>query len=71
MTTTLPTADEMIRNADAKLSEAYQALNDAADWLQKDWTPTGSPLTDLQARQRNAMRDAIKAARAAINGSQQ
>src|SRR4051794_26221969 len=29
----LPTADEMLANADAELSNAYRALGDAADWL--------------------------------------
>lgn len=66
--TKLPTAEEMLANADAKLREAYAALGDAADWLRSDWTPLNSTLTGEQARRRSAMRQAITAAQAAING---
>jgi hypothetical protein len=54
MTTKLPTADEMLAQADAELSVAYKALGDAADWLRSDWTPVGSPLTKRQADRRTA-----------------
>jgi hypothetical protein len=63
----LPTADEMLAQADAELSVAYKALGDAADWLRSDWTPIGSPLTKRQADRRTAMRKAIVAAKDAIN----
>jgi hypothetical protein len=66
--TGLPSADEMLLQANAKLGEAYAALGDAADWLRSDWAPVGSALTSDQARRRAAMRQAITAAKNAING---
>jgi hypothetical protein len=67
MTTKLPTADEMLAQADAELSVAYKALGDAADWLRSDWRPVGSSLSKRQADRRTAMRKAIVAAKDAIN----
>jgi len=64
---TLPTAEEMLHNADFELGVAYRALTDAADWLRSDWRPAGSPLTAAQARRRAAMRQAIDEAKAAIS----
>lgn len=66
--TGLPSADEMLLQANAKLGEAYAALSDAADWLRSDWAPVGSPLTADQARRRGAMRQAVAVAKDAING---
>lgn len=57
----LPTRDEMIRNALADLERASSALSDARDWLNSDWRPVGSSLTDEQADARTATRDAIAA----------
>jgi hypothetical protein len=67
MTTKLPTADEMLAQANAELSVAYKALGDAADWLRSDWRPVGSSLSKRQADRRTAMRKAIVAAKDAIN----
>lgn len=63
----LPTAAEMLANANAELDKAYRALGDAADWLRSDWHPIGSSLTDEQADARTRMQDAIGEAKAAIN----
>ena len=67
MTRKLPTAGEMLANAEEELDKAYTALGDAADWLRSDWTPVGSSLTKRQADRRTAMFKAIAAAKAAIN----
>jgi hypothetical protein len=63
----LPTRGEILRNAQAELDRAYQALGDAADWLRSDWRPFGTLLTAQQARQRSRMSDAITRAKDAIN----
>jgi hypothetical protein len=63
----LPTPDEMLAAAQAEIDKAYRALADAADWLRSDWHPVGSPLTTEQARRRSQMREAIVAAKTAIN----
>ena len=63
----LPTPDEMLRNAEVEMTRAYAALGDAADWLRSDWRPVGSSLTDRQAQRKTAMFRAIQAAKDAIN----
>ncbi|MEU8023789.1 hypothetical protein AB0B88_16390 [Micromonospora haikouensis] len=65
-TTPLPTADEMIANADRLLDVAYRALGDAGDELRSDWRP-GTSMTSEQAGQRARMQQAITKAKAAIN----
>lgn len=62
----LPTPDEILARAAAELDAAYRALTSAADWLRSDWRPLGSALTTGQARRRAAMREAIRAAKGAI-----
>lgn len=62
----LPTAEEMLVAAEAKLDEASRALSDAADWLRSDWRPVGSSLTTEQARRRQRMRTAITKAKTTI-----
>lgn len=64
---TLPTADEMLDNAELELNRAYVALSDADDWLNSDWRPAGTTLTAEQARRRRIIRRAITAAKSAIN----
>lgn len=63
----LPTREEMFARAQERLTEAYQALGDAADWLRSDWRPVGASLTDEQAELRTRMHQEIAAAKAAIN----
>lgn len=63
----LPTADEMLANAEAELTRALAALGDAADWLRSDWRPVGSPLNREQATRRQRMMSKIEAAKRAIN----
>jgi hypothetical protein len=63
----LPTADEMLAQAEQEVDRAYRALGDAADWLRSDWRPLGSSLTDAQAKKRERLQSAITAAKTAIN----
>jgi hypothetical protein len=63
----LPTAAEMLQQAETELDRAYRALGNAADWLRSDWRPVGSPLTSTQATRRSAMFTALETAKAAIN----
>jgi hypothetical protein len=67
----LPTADQMLNNADADLMRALSALSDAAAELRSDWTPVGSALTDHQAARRLAMRTAIAIAKGAIRDARE
>lgn len=59
MSRSLPTRDEMIRNALASLDDARRALSDARDWLASDWRPLGSELTPAQADARTTTRRVI------------
>lgn len=59
MSRSLPTRDEMIRNALASLQEARRALSNARDWLASDWRPLGSELTPAQADARTTTRRVI------------
>lgn len=61
----LPTPAKMLELAAADLERAYEALDDAADWLRSDWPP-GMALTGEQAGRRRRMWDAIAAGKAAI-----
>jgi hypothetical protein len=63
----LPTREEIFAKALAELDTAYRALGDAQDWLRSDWQPVGSSLTSAQGEARGAIRDAIAAAKTAIN----
>lgn len=63
----LPTAAEILSNAEDQIVAAYRALDAAADWLRSDWRPLGSSLTAEQAAARLAMREAITEAKTAIN----
>jgi hypothetical protein len=57
----------MLDDAHACFLTADTALDDAAAWLQSDWKPLGSPLTDVQASRRRRLREAIVAAKRALN----
>lgn len=62
----LPTRAQILRNALRDLERANLALSDARDWLNSDWQPIGSPLTDEQAEARTTTRRAIEKARREI-----
>jgi hypothetical protein len=66
----LPARDEIFTKALSDLDTAYRVLGDASDWLRSDWQPAGSSLTDAQGDARSDMQDAIAAAKAAINKTQ-
>jgi hypothetical protein len=59
MSRSLPTRDEMIRNALVSLEQARGALSDARDWLASDWRPIGSELTTAQADARTTTRQVV------------
>ncbi len=46
--------------------EAYKLLGDAQDWLRSDWQPGAGP-TQAQAAALRRAREAIAAAKAALN----
>lgn len=64
--TKLPTPEEMFGNAEAAVSRASAALDDARAWLLSDWRD-GTSLTDEQAARRTRMLAGIRAAKNDIN----
>lgn len=63
----LPTADEMLDNAEQCLLDAFRNLGDAQDWLRSDWRPVGSSLTRAQAERKHRLATAAIGAKYAIN----
>lgn len=62
----LPTADQILDHAEQALRKASSALSDARDWLQSDWEPPSTALTEDQADRRTRLRAATAKAKAAI-----
>jgi hypothetical protein len=62
----LPTAAQMLANADEHLSRAMSELDQAVAWANSDWQPVGSVLTGEQAEHRTAIYRAVRRAKAEI-----
>lgn len=67
--TGLPTREQMMQLALAAMEEARADLSEARDWLNSDWQPGGSSLTDDQAAARTATRGAISSCKRDIDGA--
>ncbi len=66
----LPTRPEMMANALASLRQAQSALSDARDWLNSDWRPAGTALTDAQADARSTTRRVVGECKVALTEAQ-
>lgn len=67
----LPTQADMFTNALDALDAARTSLGDARDWLNSDWKPVGSELTDAGATARREVVRRLSQIKSEIDGMKQ